>query len=1292
MTDRRIVVLTDADLQAGKAAGNSELSWLADSSATFKTAGALHYNIGHKMSVIVMKPSSLSNKQVYLENLAHEFGHAFEAHFSVKHFDTINNAFNAWLKKNKIAYKGSGINLEIQGIIPFEAMLQHRAVMSQNQMVKWVDDYMAGDMALYLKSEKALHNWMADYSEFFAENFAKWAFSDKVPTDILGEFFKTVVDKFKEIAAFLNNVLESEGFVVTAGQADRRIARMLNKHIKDHAAMTASVKPSAAIRVQAAKSIKTASLEKLTEQLNNIDEELAAYTAVEEGLVPGFLVVKDVEQVLDYTKIRGYEEKEINELVRYALGDWSLTTPTQQYAERLTGINQQSAYMKLLTEYIRSDVEKLSKAERNALDNVLVLGDKDQKVFSEVELAGKELSEATRVAYHKVRALRDVMWGIRNETAAKDLIRSGYRNVNLGIKFDNDVDAVFFGKEITPKEGTYIYNAVDKVPELVTSKYLEDARAKGLIFYESMDKHLVNGINRRTFATTATKVVTSKIENVIPYRVGEYRRVYSDEYFVKFDTEDVVDGQVVSSKVTHRTAATKGEAEKYVSNFKEALRLHKAGELNVTKANELMQAHGWKGEELIAAFDNKEFGEIKLISTKYNRTDDDYTREVISLGSRTHHSRGDRVLSVHGEDTVNTLSPLDSIATEIGNTASVASITEWRKSHVYRWHASFKSILPADVQDMDAEKAFEYMLNNKGRYLGDDKRILAAQRVQDYIVSQMNILTKEEQVTYGIARLLSEKFEGLAGTSKPIAKLGMGIRATKNYAEFARTISFHSFFALNPVQFFMQGMNAFNAVALSPLHGLAAAKSSSLYAMALMSDQPEIWAKIAKVHNVISLGSKPEEFVETIRSIKRSGLLAGMNTTSLYGAEVGKYGLFNGWSRKARTVSALPFNAGEGFSRIVSFDIARREFKAANPGMATWTDDALVQILKRQDDLTQNMTLANRTFMQRGVLSIPAQFMQYPLNMAMRTVISIGGSTKTFPREKAIQLLLIHGIAMGTAGNFLWPFRDEITDAVTSGFEAVQGEGPTEEQSLYVQQGLLAGVIGSLTDGEVKLGIGSRFNTYRYYEDIVDAVFNPESGVAEVLAGAPGAAVYRIYGGVGDFFKIINAAPLTEETLKVGLVQLGKSTFSTLNNVQKMRIAQAGYNQVMSNSGAPMYNATDMETFFIGLGIPIAKQEDLSIRYRSQRDYTNDLKKVSKVIGYHAMLAGQALQEGNQDGVDTHSAMVQVMLNGYKDDFNGYKQLLKLVYNEPTMTKLQKMALEQMIKQMPIKDFTVEGK
>ena len=245
---------------------------------------------------------------------------------------------------------------------------------------------------------------------------------------------------------------------------------------------------------------------------------------------------------------------------------------------------------------------------------------------------------------------------------------------------------------------------------------------------------------------------------------------------------------------------------------------------------------------------------------------------------------------------------------------------------------------------------------------------------------------------------------------------------------------------------------------------------------------------------------------------------------------------------------------------------------------------------------------------------------------------------------------------------------------------------------MYVQQGILAGVIGSLTDGEAKLGIGSRFSTYRYYEDIIDAMFNPESGLTEILAGAPGAAAYRIFGGVGEYFSIMNAAPLTQETLKIGLEHLGKSSFSALNNIHKMRIAQAGYNQVMSNSGAPMYNATDMETFFLGLGIPLAAQEDLSIRYRSQRDYSNDLKAVAKQVGYHALLAGQAIKAGNQDAVNTHSAIVQVLLNGYKDDFNGYKQLLKVVYEEKNMTKLQAMALEQMIQQMPIKDFTIEGK
>jgi hypothetical protein len=80
----------------------------------------------------------------------------------------------------------------------------------------------------------------------------------------------------------------------------------------------------------------------------------------------------------------------------------------------------------------------------------------------------------------------------------------------------------------------------------------------------------------------------------------------------------------------------------------------------------------------------------------------------------------------------------------------------------------------------------------------------------------------------------------------------MALRTTKNYPQWARTIAFHSFFAFNPVQFFMQGMNAFNAIAISPIHGLAASKTSTLYGIALMSDQESIWRNTAKFNKHIT--------------------------------------------------------------------------------------------------------------------------------------------------------------------------------------------------------------------------------------------------------------------------------------------------------------------------------------------------------------------------------------------------------------------------------------------------------
>jgi hypothetical protein len=961
------------------------------------------------------------------------------------------------------------------------------------------------------------------------------------------------------------------------------------------------------------------------------------------------------------------------------MGDWALSTSNELYSQRVVGINQASRYQKLLTNFVRPSIEKLSKADMVALNDALVIGDKEGKVFSAHELAGQGLSLKARDAYYKVRALRDVMWQVRNDVAVKSMTRRGFVQLNTGIKFDDNGNQLF-GKPTTPKEGSFVYLGDTGTMQRMSKEFREEALIKGYVFYEAAEPVLIDGKYRKTFGFKVGSFASQPIDTVIPYRAGEYRRIYSDEYFVKIKSSYEVDGAIEEVTTTHRTASNVADANAYVKALSEAQSLHKAGKLTIQEASRLMEPYGWRPEEIIDALNNNRFGTDFKAEVRFTRTDDDYVEESIGLTSNFASKRGDRVLSVFGKDTVNTVSPLDSVAAEIGNTAYVASTTEWRESHIQRWFNTFADDLPANVQTMTPDNAFRYMLNNKGFYVGQSKRLAVAEKVQDYIIAQMNIPTKEEKEYLGFMRMISEGIEGGVG-GKPVMKLGAALRATKDYPTWARTIAFHSFFAFNPVQFFMQGMNAFNAVAISPVHGLRSAKSSAMYAMALFSDQESIWQTVAKTNKLtnLGLGMSEEEFVEVVRAIRRTGLMDGINTSSLYGAEVGKYGIMNKLTRNVGDLAATPFNSGEGYSRLVSFDIARREFMETNPGTAWWTDDNLAKILERQDDLTQNMTKANVASWQQGWKSIPAQFVQYQVKLMMNVVQSLMGNPRAFSQKEALQLLVTHALVMGTAGNFLWPFRDLLTEVVP--------EDMSPEARLYVQQGVVAGMIGSITDGEAKLAIGSRFNTFKYYEDVVKGLLDPEKTFMEVAGGPSGFAALRILGSFGEAFSIIAKAPMTMDTLQIALSEIGKGSFSFFNNIQKSRIAMANYNQVQSGAGGAMFRVTDTEAWMLSFGIPPAVQEDLSILYSSRKSQTDDVKTSAKAIGKHSMLALTALRNNDTEGHRTHAAIVQAILNTYSG--SDLQQLYKEAYKVEAFTQYEKMLTDQAVKDWAVKDIVV---
>ncbi len=308
--------------------------------------------------------------------------------------------------------------------------------------------------------------------------------------------------------------------------------------------------------------------------------------------------------------------------------------------------------------------------------------------------------------------------------------------------------------------------------------------------------------------------------------------------------------------------------------------------------------------------------------------------------------------------------------------------------------------------------------------------------------------------------------------------------------------------------------------------------------------------------------------------------------------------------------------------------------------------------------------------------SIPTQFMQYQVKLMMNIVQSLMGNPRAFTPREAIQLLLTHHLIMGTAGAFLWPFRDMLTDMLP--------ENMSETARITVQQGVVAGSIAAVTDGEAKLAIGSRFNTFKYYEDIVKGLLDPEKTFLEVASGPSGFAALRLLGGFGEAFSIIAKAPMTVDTVQIALTEIGKGSFSFFNNAQKARIAMANYNQVQSSSGAAMFRVTDTEAWMIGFGIPPVAQENLSILYTSKKAHDDDIKSAAKAIGKHSMLALTALRNNDTEGHKTHSAVVHAILNTYTG--SDLQQLYREAYKVEAFTQYEKMLTDQAVKDWKIKD------
>lgn len=1254
---RGLLIINESDI--GKLKGN--VPDASNSRYTKEHGSAWGYYVpvskeGHSVIVIRRNPET---KTHYLSTLAHEYAHYFEDTWSFKYAKSLEHFFIKWADSK--GYSTSELD-EVNLV----DLAEYRSITTIQTAIGATKTGDPRFILPYAEDSKMLA-WMQRYDEFFAEQFSKWAFSDEVPTTLLGQLFSDVVEKVKNIFRIAANLFGKEFTPV-----NEDIAKLLNNHIKT-LRENSEVAPGYMLPVGEVSYARRSRAERLLDEINELSEELRAIDDASTGVVGGWLVELNAT-----ARLPKYRPEDISSIIRVNLGDWALGTSNEQYVDRLVGTFHSGRYRKILTDFVRKPLEALSKKEKATVESALMRGDALGKEFTPAELLGEGMNEKEVYAYEIFRAARNFTYRIRNDALSKSLESWGYKTISHPL-----LPARIFGRDVPIENVKFAYDVEKNKSILITEQWIKENPGK-------IVKELAQPYNDNwNIIIDNSRTIETPITEAIPYRTGEYRRIYTDPYFVKLKSNAYTFKDGTNRLIAHRTATTKADAEAYIKAYNEGIRMYKEGTLTATTAAKLMEPWGWNATKFIDEV--SALPEDAHMVSVYTRTQDDYIREGINLGYGIAGERGEvAIQNVRGQ--IETLSPLDSLSAEIANASFVASTVEWRDKHILYWYNTFKEHLPASYQKMSPEDAFFKMVSEKKpHYIGSEKSLLAKQRVEDYILTQLHIPSFDEKMMMGMGRVVSELTEGVFGkvSTKPLPHfIGGMLRNTKDYPSYARTVAFHSFFGFNPVQFLVQGANAVNAIAISPLHGMKAAQVSVLYRLALMSDNERIWESLAKANKVstLGLGMDTEEFIESVRAIRRTGLLDGINSTSLYGDETGKFGLYNRLWRGAGQTSAFFFNRGEEIARLVSWDIARREWKDANPGKAFFTDEALRKILERQDDLTQNMTIANTAWWQKGILSIPAQFMQYQAKIFLNLSASFGTNGRAFTPGEASRLLTMHLLMMGTAGWWIGDWMREMIGPVVNEW--------SPETKLYVQQGIFSGLINStslaFTGEELKLGIGSRFNTFRFYEELVDGLLDAQTPLLKVLAGASGGAFIRFGDNFAKALSLWTTVPLSKESLEAGATYLLTGAFSAANNYNKAIVASYA-DAMLSKSGDKLFAVNEKERWFAKWGIPPAAQEDLSVLYSTTKQLNDFVKKESENISRLRTEALIALTNGDTKKHEMLMAAAQIRLEGIPD-LHVKNQVRNASLLTPEATKQKRLLRDILInKDMPPRDVLVNS-
>lgn len=506
---------------------------------------------------------------------------------------------------------------------------------------------------------------------------------------------------------------------------------------------------------------------------------------------------------------------------------------------------------------------------------------------------------------------------------------------------------------------------------------------------------------------------------------------------------------------------------------------------------------------------------------------------------------------------------------------------------IQRYMDATGNMMPMGEQRIVAVRRFENQLDRVATQMGysrgletpgdfNSKILLPDSSPEKAMFESMRDFIKG---TYGTMTSQEKAFQGLMDSVVSVMDKGSYVPIVGGFAESGRKLAVQLAHAdvrrkllgatfdahlgwFGGAQLYVQAQNAALAMSMHPIDGIKAIPEAFAARTILFNSSDRDIGDLSKIVTK-GLGINNEEFVDTVRAFRRSGLYDSIMRVADYGGKAaGIGGDALDTFRTAAKAGRLFYEEGEMFSRLISFMIAKQNLKRNIKGFDIKDPANVKQLSDETYRIMMNMQKENAAAWQNNWLSIPLQFAQVQAKLIENILpAAFGGSKRWTAKEKLAVLtgqVALYG-AVGVplveqASNYMMGYLDvepmELKENSPQALEFIQ-EGFTGviSQALGFENNFSdrGSIIKGMDDNAVGKFISGVYRTMKYKDDEVN------------LRDFMGASLNTYYRGAeagGQLVESVNNI-FYKPTGKVMVGELGKvsdafmAITSTWSNKQK---------------------------------------------------------------------------------------------------------------------------------------------